>query len=75
MNKAEKDKIEKQLKIDELLPYAFGIHEFKFFDIDSDKLLDEKIEVLEAIKEGKSISEIPKVYDVLELMPKEGIWD
>ena len=75
LNKAEKDKIEKQLKIDELLPYAFGIYEFKFFDIDSDKLLDEKIEVLEAIKEGKSISEIPKFYDVLELMPKEGIWD
>ena len=75
MTKAEKDKIEKQRKIDALLPYAFGIHEFKFFDIDSDKLLDEKIEVLEAIKEGKSISEIPKFYDVLELMPKEGIWD
>ena len=75
LNKAEKAKIEKKLKIDELLPYALDIHEFKFFDIDSDKLLDEKIEVLEAIKEGKSISEIPKFYDVLELMPKEGIWD
>ena len=44
LNKAEKAKIEKQLKIDELLPYALGIHEFKFFDIESDKLLDEKIE-------------------------------
>lgn len=75
MNKAEKEIIEKRLKIDELLPYAIEFHEFKYFDIDSDRLLDEKIEVLEAIKEGKSISEIPKFYDVLELMPKEGIWD
>ena len=75
MNKSEMGKIEKRLKIDELMQYALGVHEFKFFDVDSDKLLDEKIEVLEAIKEGKSISEIPKFYDVLELMPKEGIWD
>ena len=71
----EKVIIEKRLKINELLSYALDLNEMKFFDSDSDKLLDEKIEVLEAIKEGKSISEIPKFYDDLELMPKEGIWD
>lgn len=46
-----------------------------FFDVDSDKMLDEKIEVLTALKDGKTIAEIPKFYDVLELMPKDDIWD
>ena len=75
MTDNEKKIIEKHLKINELLSYALALNEMKFFDVDSDEMLDEKIEVLEAIKEGKSISEIPKFYDVLELMPKEGIWD
>ncbi len=47
----------------------------RYFDPDSDKLLDEKIEVLTFLKEGKTISEIPKYYDILELLPKEGVWD
>ncbi len=56
----------------------------QFFDLESDKLLDEKIEVLTALKEGKAISDIPDFYDVLELYPKEqekdgirteAIWD
>ena len=48
----------------------------KFFDPDSDKMLDEKIEVLTAIKEGRKPSEIPKYYDILELYPEEGAqWD
>lgn len=67
--------IEKEMKIMDLLPYADHVPEMKFFDLDSDKLLDEKIEVLEAIKAGKTIAEIPKFYDVLELMPKDGMWD
>ncbi len=75
MTDNEKKIIEKHLKINDLLSYTLAINEMKFFDVDSDEMLDEKIEVLEAIKEGKSISEIPKFYDVLELMPKEGIWD
>ena len=75
MTDNEKKIIEKHLKINELLSYALALNEMKFFDVDSDEMLDEKIEVLEAIKEGKSISEISKFYDVLELMPKEGIWD
>lgn len=43
----------------------------QFFDDESDQLLDEKIEVLTALKEGKTISEISNFYDVLELYPKE----
>ena len=47
----------------------------RYFDPGSDELLDEKIEVLTSLKEGKTISEIPKYYDILELLPKEGVWD
>lgn len=47
----------------------------KFFDIDSDKMLDEKIRVLKALKQGKTISEIPEFYDILELYPEDEMWD
>ena len=47
----------------------------RYFDHASEKLLDEKIEVLTALKEGKPIGDIPKFFDILELMPKDGIWD
>ncbi len=48
----------------------------QFFDVDSDKMLDDKIEVLTALKNGKAIAEIPKFYKVLELMPHNGeLWD
>jgi len=47
----------------------------RYFDDDSDEMLDDKIEVLTALKEGKEIKDIPKYYDILELLPKEGIWD
>ncbi len=47
----------------------------RYFDIDSDELLDEKIEVLTDLKSEKTIDEIPKYYDILELLPQEGIWD
>lgn len=43
----------------------------QFFDLDSDKLLDKKIEVLTALQEGKTISNIPNLYDILELYPKK----
>lgn len=47
----------------------------KFFDLSSEELLDEKIEVLEELVAGKAPADIPKYYDILELYPKEGIWD
>lgn len=72
--------VEKQMEIMELLPYLAEVPMFmKFFDAESEKLLDEKIEVLKAIKARKHIDEIPIFYDVLELMPKEEekavMWD
>jgi hypothetical protein len=71
-----KELIEKKEKIMDLLFETDCYEVQKFFDIDSEKMLDEKIEVLTALKEGKTIAEIPKFYDVLELMPKDGeMWD
>lgn len=67
---------EKHLKIMELLEGVYDILIDKFFDLDSDKMLDEKIEVLTALKEGKTPAEIPNYYKILELYPKdEEIWD
>lgn len=75
---AKKEMIEKGVKVRELF---LEVENFpptlqKFFDLFSDELLDEKIEVLTALKEGKQISEIPNFYDILELYPKDGEhWD
>lgn len=71
----EREFIEKKAKILDLL-FAVDCYEVdQFFDADSDKMLDDKIEVLTALKEGKPIAEIPKFYDVLELYPKNEMWD
>ena len=43
----------------------------KFFNTDSFDILDEKIEVLEALNAGKVPAEIPNFYDILEDYPKE----
>ena len=67
---------EKMLKIFELLPQVDDLLIHKFFDLESDKMLDEKIEVLTALANGKKPSEISNYYDILELYPKdEQIWD
>ena len=67
---------EKMLKIFELLPQVDDLLIDKFFDIESDKMLDEKIEVLTALASGKKPIEIAKFYDILELYPKDGqMWD
>ena len=71
----DKDLIEKKVKILDLLFEVDNYEVSQFFDAESDEMLDEKIEVLTALKSGKTIAEIPKFYDVLELMPKNGIWD
>ncbi len=47
----------------------------RFFDLESMEMLDEKIEVLTALVNGMVPADIPHYYDVLEKMPKEGIWD
>ena len=73
-NRNKKNK-EKHLIIASLLA---EVHHplLRFFDFESDKRLDDKIEVLTALKNGKTISEIPKFYDILELYPGENeMWD
>ena len=73
----DRELIEKGVKVRELFfEVDFPPMLTQFFDLDSDRLLDEKIEVLTALKEGKQISEIPNFYDILELYPKDGEhWD
>lgn len=71
MTEAEK----KKLKVMDLLFAVDDLLVKQFFDVDSDKLLDEKIEVLSALKKGVAPADIPKYYDVLELYPKDEMWD
>lgn len=66
---------EKKIQIMDLLSYAISIPEMKYFNLDSDELLDEKVEVLTQIKEGKTIEEIPNFYKVLEDLPEDDMWD
>lgn len=67
----EQELIEKSVKMRQLfIEVEFPPMLTQFFDLDSDKLLDEKIEVLTALKEGKQITDIPNFYDILELYPK-----
>lgn len=64
---------EKKVKIMQLIS---GIDEplLEFLDIDSDEMLDEKIDVLEQLKEGKTIEMIPNFYNILE-KDMEYNWD
>lgn len=73
----DRELIEKGVKVRELFSDVdFPPMLTQFFDLDSDRLLDEKIEVLTALKEGKQTSDIPNFYDILELYPKDGThWD
>ncbi|WP_251210135.1 hypothetical protein [Acetatifactor aquisgranensis] len=73
----DRELIEKGVKVRELFNEVdFPPMLTQFFDLDSDRLLDEKIEVLTALKEGKQISDIPNFYTILELYPKDGThWD
>ena len=42
-----------------------------FFDLDSEKMLDEKIRVLKELKSGKMPGDVKGFYDVLEKYPKD----
>lgn len=67
--------IKKKAQIIDLLFEVDNYEVDKFFDVESNSLLDEKIEVLTALKKGTPIAKIPKFYDVLELYPKNEMWD
>ena len=72
----ERELIEKSVKVHQLfIEVEFPPMLFQFFDLDSDELLDEKIEVLTALKNGKQIADIPNFYDILELYPNGGRWN
>lgn len=45
----------------------------EFFDIESNEMLDEKIEILQRCANGENIMGIG--LHILEKMPKDGIWD
>lgn len=48
----------------------------RFFNPNSSKNLDQKIEVLTKLKNGIPPSDIPDYYDILELYPRDGqLWD
>lgn len=49
----------------------------KFFDLNSEELLDLKIEVLTKLKNGTAPQDIPEYYQILELYPKDDmdLWD
>jgi len=64
---------EKKIKIMQLLSEIYEPL-LEFFDVDSDKMLDEKIKVLTDLKNGKKIADIPNFYDILELYPTD-MWD
>ncbi len=67
---------EKIIKIHELLEQVNDRLVMKFFDLNSEKHLDTKIEVLTKLRDGVPPSDIPEYYSILELYPKDDqIWD
>lgn len=74
----EEKRIEYLKKHEKVWDLLIGVSDLlveKFFNTDSFDMLDDKIEVLQALKDGKTPADIPKYYEVLENYPKEGIWD
>lgn len=66
------EKIQKREQVIKLKYSCDDLLARKYIDEDSVDL-DTAIEVLEALKAGKTPAEIPKYYDVVK--PPEGIWD
>ncbi|MGI6206000.1 MAG: hypothetical protein ACOYJI_05145 [Anaerovoracaceae bacterium] len=67
---------EEQEKIEIILdllhdPKTYDWMLYQYFDIDSYEMLDDKIEVLTALNQGKQPDEIPKYYDVMEKFQNE----
>lgn len=69
---------DKMMQVMELYAEVMYIDELvaKFFDLDSEKQLDLKIEVLTQLKNGVPPKDIPEYYSILELYPADDtIWD
>lgn len=66
---------EKMIRIHVLLTEVSDVLIDRFFDLNSEELLDEKIEVLTALKDGKPPDQIPKYYSILENFDQNQHWD
>lgn len=66
---------EKMIQIHVLLTEVSDVLIDRFFDLNSEELLDEKIEVLTALKDGKPPDQIPKYYSILEKFDPNQHWD
>lgn len=69
------DQEKKLMKVHQLLTEVSDVLVDRFFDLDSENLLDEKIEVLTALKNGKKPEEILKYYAILEKFTPDQHWD
>lgn len=70
------EEIEKKMKILDLLMKTNDELVLRFFDNESDLLLDEKIDVLTSLSKGELPKDIPNYYEILELYPKDDqLWD
>lgn len=69
------DQEKKLMKVHQLLTEVSDVLVDRFFDLDSENLLDEKIEVLTALKNGQKPEEIPKYYAILEKFTPDQHWD
>jgi hypothetical protein len=66
---------EKLMKVYALLAEVSDVLIDRFFDVDSEELLDEKIEVLTALKNGEPPDQIPYYYSILENFNPDQHWD
>lgn len=78
LTKDEKEIVDKKIKINMLVVACNDYLVHKFFDTDSDEMLDLKIDILTKMSNGKQ-NEISNkdFYKILELYPKNEdiIWD
>ena len=69
---------DKMIQVMELYAEVMHIDQLvaKFFDIDSEELLDQKINVLTQLKNSTPPADIPDYYSILELYPAgDVLWD
>jgi hypothetical protein len=69
---------EKMMQVMDLYEEVSGKDQIltRFFNLDSEEMLDLKIEVLTRLKNGVPPKDIPEYYSILELYPDDGsMWD
>ena len=71
----QKEIIEKKEIIANLLFNVDDMLVLRFFDEESNEMLDEKIDVLTKLKDGVAPADIPNYYDVLENYTAGEHWD